>query len=216
MPFYQSIKDEYRDTRCGTWTVIGPSFSIRVDGKERDRVLVCQCDCGLVSVVSYHNIRTKKTKGCIRCRPKKVGDKCRRHGMSKTRIHNIWWGMITRCTNPNVACWENYGGRGIKVCERWKTFENFYEDMGEPPTDTHEIDRYPNKNGNYEPGNCRWATLTEQARNKRNVKQHEYRGQLLTAGQISELTGTEPRLINERLRRGWSIEAAAIAPEKKP
>lgn len=211
MPLYQSINDENRDARFGTWTVIGPTFSIRMDGKKRDRVCVCECDCGRIEVVNFAGMRRGLSRGCLSCRSKKVGDKCRRHGLSKTRVHNIWWGMIVRCTTPTIKAWPRYGGRGITVCERWRTFENFLADMGQPPTGEHEIDRI-DPDGNYEPANCRWATLMEQARNKRNTLKYEYRGKVRTVGEISEMTGIESVLINERLRKGWTIDVAAETP----
>lgn len=92
------------------------------------------------------------------------------HGMTGTRIHHIWRGMIARCTNPRHRAYAYYGGRGIGICEKWRdSFLAFYHDMGDPPTEKHEIDRI-NPNGNYEPGNCRWVTRTENARCTRKAK----------------------------------------------
>ncbi len=88
------------------------------------------------------------------------------HGMNRTPIHRIWIGMIQRCTNPKSTVYRHYGGRGIKVCERWRlSFLSFYEDMGEKP-EGMSLDRI-NNDGNYEPGNCRWATPLEQVLNRR-------------------------------------------------
>ena len=94
-------------------------------------------------------------------------DKRYTHGMSGTRVLRIYRGIIQRCTNPNQPHYERYGGRGVTICDAWrKSFEAFYADMGDPPTDQHSIDRIDNDRG-YEPGNCRWATIEEQNANRR-------------------------------------------------
>ena len=93
-------------------------------------------------------------------------DAARKHGMHGTPTYRVWNGMTQRCLNPKNGRWDDYGGRGITVCERWQIFENFVADMGERP-EGETLDRYPNQNGNYEPGNCRWATAEQQGQNKR-------------------------------------------------
>lgn len=87
--------------------------------------------------------------------------------MTEFLEYKTWENMIQRCTNPKASKYHLYGGRGITVCERWRKFENFFADMGRRPTAEHSIDRFPNNNGNYEPGNCRWATPKQQAENTR-------------------------------------------------
>ena len=97
------------------------------------------------------------------------------HNMSRSKIYNRWKGMKSRCNNPNHTHYNHYGARGIKVCDRWATsFDNFYKDMGEPPTEKHQIDRIDN-DGNYEPNNCRWVTPTQNMNNQRE-KQHNKTG----------------------------------------
>ncbi len=98
----------------------------------------------------------------------------RTHGMTNTPAHVSWRSMLTRCRNQNHDSYPDYGGRGITVCERWLRFENFYADMGERPEGT-SLDRI-DRDGNYEASNCRWATLAEQQRNKRRIRDHHCTG----------------------------------------
>jgi len=138
-----------------------------------------------------------------------------RHGCSEgSPAYKTWAGMIQRCTNKNQRSYKDYGGRGITVCERWLKFKNFYADMGERPSKEHSIDRI-DVNGNYEPGNCRWATQAEQHANKTNNARWEFRGQVKCAFEWAAELGISIRTIRSRLRYGWTLEQALATPTSK-
>ena len=128
-------------------------------------VWLCKCACGRSAKVSGHNLVRGNSKSCG-CRRFGAGRKT--HGMSDTREHHSWKGMIQRCTNRRTPAWKDYGGRGIRICARWRrSFAAFFADMGRCPSRRHSLDRWPNNDGDYSSKNCRWATKSEQARNRR-------------------------------------------------
>jgi len=126
--------------------------------------------------------------------------------------YSIWMNLRARCNNPKNNRYDSYGARGIKVCDRWMAdFVNFLEDMGRRPSKAHSIDRIDN-DGNYEPGNCRWATRKEQCRNRRSSRFLEFNGQVKTAAEWAEEVGIEQSTLNLRLKYGWSVERALTQP----
>lgn len=127
------------------------------------------------------------------------------HDKSYTREYNIWGNMIYRCTNPNSHLYINYGGRGIKVCKSWLSFENFITDMGQRPSEKHSLDRI-DVNKEYSKNNCRWASPKEQARNRRNNIRYCVDGENLTAAEISEKYDISLYAIQKRIYRGQSID----------
>ena len=153
----------------------GRLLAIAVTGeknKEGSPLIECRCDCGKTSLLPAHQFRRKHKKSCGCLKADAVKNNARRHGAaghaSRTAEYKTWRSMITRCTNPKSDNWIYYGGRGISVCPKWlESFEAFFADVGTRPRGT-SIDRYPDKNGNYEPGNVRWATRTEQRANRRD------------------------------------------------
>lgn len=129
--------------------------------------------------------------------------------MSRTPIHNLWSGMVQRCTDPNHPHYADYGGRGITVCEEWKTFENFYADMGERPEGMW-LEREDNDKG-YSKSNCKWATPLEQGQNKRNNVKLTYNGKTQTLAAWSRETGLKYRTIHARLNAGKTAEEVLSA-----
>ena len=139
----------------------------RPDGRAR---WYCRCGCGVRSLVSSTNLVSTKTQSCGCLHREVTAAQSTKHGYAARGRHHplyeVWWTMIERCQNPHVRSYPNYGGRAITVCARWRRdFAAFLADMGERPAGT-SIDRI-NNDGDYEPGNCRWATPKEQAANKR-------------------------------------------------
>jgi hypothetical protein len=147
------------------------------DARGRTRWL-CLCDCGSETTVLGGNLVQGLTQACNCVRNGKASLRATsmnlKHGAAvrgaQTSEYISWTSMWARCTYPCVRSSEHYLGRGITVCARWESFENFLSDMGPKPTPKHTIDRFPNTDGNYEPGNCRWATPKQQAANKRTRK----------------------------------------------
>jgi hypothetical protein len=170
---------------------------------------VCQCDCGNVAVRHGTTLRKGEAVSC-NCRQREVGPETRIHGKSNTSIYNIWQGMLSRCEDLKDRSYPRYGGRGISVCERWHEFANFYADMGDKPSGK-TLDRI-NNDGNYEPGNCRWATPAEQARNTRRNVFVEFAGRRMILTDWAREAGIAPSVLGGRLRKGWTIERALTAP----
>ena len=170
----------------------------------------CVCECGTVRKVNGKNLTlgTSSSCGCY------VAEINTKHGMSRTRVYSIWEGMKQRCTSPSSSYWHRYGSRGIKVCERWQSFENFYADLGEPPSKQHSLGRIDN-DGDYEPSNVRWETLEQQNNNK--VLNHKVTidGVTKTLTQWAEENGLKPSTVMSRVSYGWSDYDAVTLPSKR-
>ena len=147
-------------------------------------------------------------KTCKQCANKSNG------GLYKTRIHRIWIAMLQRCNNKNHAGYPNYGGRGIRVCERWLNFNNFYDDMIESYSDDLTIDRI-DCNGDYCKENCRWTTRKQQGRNTRRNWIIKYHGQEKCLSEWCEYLGLPYGTVKSRLYRGWGVAKAFETPIRK-
>jgi hypothetical protein len=135
------------------------------------------------------------------------------HGMTETPEFRAWAAIKSRCYNENVTGYPDWGGRGITMCDEWRdSFETFIAYVGKRPSPKHSIDRYPNNDGNYEPGNVRWATRVEQCNNRRSSRFIEFKGQTFTLTQWADKLGFKEGTLTMRFKRGWTVEAAFTTP----
>lgn len=185
--FHPNVKD-ITGQRFGNWTVIS-----RSEKKNRGRnvMWLCICDCGVEGIIIGNNLRTGTSTGCRKCSGRKISKSKITHGeaggrkSSGSRTYRIWSMMRARAASNKTleAC--HYAKRDITICERWASYQNFIEDMGYPPSDKHTIDRINNDLG-YCKGNCRWATQTQQNRNKSSNRIVEYQGKKMCVAEFAE------------------------------
>lgn len=171
---------------------------------------LCLCDCGAHTIVGGGSLRSGHTTSCGCFRRQMVGDHFRTHGKSGTAEHQIWKHVIRRCCSKTSPSYYKYGAKGITVCDRWRnSFADFLTDMGPRPTSKHSIDRYPNGAGNYEPGNCRWATSSEQSVNRKTTKFFDFDGQRLPSAHWAAKFKTDKSAFRRFLQKHTIEEAAA-------
>lgn len=201
--------------RFGMLTVLELSDVRTFPSGQKESRWACRCDCGGSAIVSGRVLKrgTANSCGCFR------KQKTYRHGMAESPLYRRWANIIQRCTNPNNPGWENYGGRGIAVCDRWRdSFAWFEQDMADGYADGLTIDRI-DPDGDYEPGNCRWATVQEQARNKsekrgrRAFVAERSDGTRRTLKKWAALTGIPYITLWRRICvSGWDVDRALTQP----
>ena len=188
--------------------LVAVRYIVRPAGKQN--AWRCQCDCGKRATVITASLRNGNTQSCGCLHRAEMSRQFYKHGgrRDRTTEYEIWCGMIKRCENAQAQHYDVYGGRGVKICRRWRrSFAAFLADMGPRPLG-RSIDRFPDKNGDYRPGNCRWATAREQAQNTRTNRMITYRGEQLCVAAWARRLGIKYALIHDRLRRGWSVDRA--------
>lgn len=196
--------------RFGRLVATGPHES-----RKRKTYWPCRCDCGNQVKISATNLKTGNTTSCGCYRREFTAAKNATHSLlagGKPSEFIVWALMRRRCDDPADDAYPAYGGRGISVCDRWRSFDAFYADMGARPAPDHQIDRIDN-DGPYSPENCRWVTRVENCSNRRDNVYVEWRGESLTVYEWARRMGMKPHTIWARLfRLGWNVEQALTTP----
>ena len=194
--------------RYGLWTVLKPLGKIKKWG---NHYYECQCDCGVIKAISSTNLVNGRSNAC----KSSVHMKGRgaTHGMRYTKIYRVYLNMKARCYKPKTESYPIYGGRGIRVCDEWiESFVNFYEDMKHGYAEHLSLERI-DVNGNYCKENCKWVTLSDQCKNKRNTAYITYKGVTKRAFDWAYLIGANPRTLSRRVYLGWSPEECLFGKE---
>jgi len=201
---------------CNELTVVA-MLKPKQCGKQKKTMWLCRCSCGNYHAVDANRLSSKRIKscGCKKPIPSTKTKVKKDFVFTEQPEYSTWMNMKAICYNPNNPAYNDYGGRGIQVCDRWlESFENFYNDMGKKPTSKHSLDRI-DVNGDYCPENCRWADDKTQANNTRRNHFLEYNGIKHTLAEWSRIIGKSHKLISDRLSLGWSIGEALEFEQRK-
>lgn len=177
---------------------------------KRGPLWLCKCDCGNQTWMYAGNLRKNVSCGCVRSARNHSGFR-RTHGMRRSIEYRIWSGIIARCENPNADSYKYYGGQGIRICEEWRcSFPAFYRAMGPRPSQLHTIERL-DSHGNYEPGNCVWATYKEQNHNRRISRYiHVFGNRIHLSDAVIAWGRNYRKTYNRIYGLGWSPERALL------
>jgi hypothetical protein len=210
-----------------TGQVFGRLTVISYHGKRKKSTCwLCRCLCGKSKVVQASNLVQGTSQSCGCLRAEMMAESKTVHGYARVGkrhpMYNIWVDIRRRCYTKSSSQYRHWGGKGVRMCDRWLNgedgltgFECFLADMGERPSLLHSVDRYPDKTGNYEKSNCRWATDQEQNNNRANNRIVEYDGRSMTLQQAIRLCGLKEHTVRDRLRMGWTAERALTQPVLK-
>ena len=196
--------------RFGRWYVI--EFAGRDQHKQP--LWRCRCDCGKDGIVYGLTLKNGRSQSCGCLHNEQVAQRATKHGGSKRTEYRVWMSMKNRCLYPSNPGYKDYGGRGITICQRWlDSFEAFLADMGPRPEGSRKfsIERR-DVNGNYEPGNCYWATWAQQSRNTRRNRLLTHNGITLPLTDWAAKIGVNQKALDSRLRLGWSVGDALATP----
>lgn len=195
-------KKDLTGLRFGSWLVL------ELAPYKRRPKWLCRCDCGTERVVMGGNLRGGLSESC--------GCSFTTHRLTHHPLYQTWSNMIARCLDPENTHWEDYGGRGVDVCERWRqSVADFIADVGDKPSPQHSLDRINNE-GHYEPSNVRWATAGEQARNKRNTRMIDTPLGPMVLTDAAKTSGIPIGTLHYRLKRGWPTEHLFNQSYRKP
>jgi hypothetical protein len=196
------VPKDYTGYIFGKWTVLKRDI-------DRKKHWFCKCSCGNIVSVSIDHLKRGTSTKCQKCKGRQYSKAMTTHGESKTRLYYVWLSMRNRCNRPGVKGYENYGGRGIKVCEEWlHSYENFRNwSLANGYAPGLQIDRI-NNDGDYSPDNCRWVSHLENMQNTSRNKKVIFEGKLVTRTELAMRFNLSPRLIGDRLRHGWTVEEA--------
>lgn len=201
-----SARLQLEGQRFGRWTAVS------MVGRQGSNALwLCRCECGSERLVSTLNLRSGRSRSCGCLRDEISAISHLKHGGSYSSEYQAWLKAKRRCFDPKDISYRNYGGRGIYMCDEWcADFGSFVRDVGPKPSPVHSLDRIDNDRG-YEPGNCRWATRSEQSRNTRRNRWIGIGGQRKLLTDWSVDSGVSTTTIGRRLDAGWPARDAVFA-----
>lgn len=182
-----------------------------VEHRDKHSFWRCRCDCGKTTTIRSNSLRRGLSTSCGCRRTAHARAAKTTHGLTGAAEYRVWLHMKERCLNRNDKSFQRYGGRGIRVCERWLSFDAFFADMGRRPSPRHSIDRVDN-DGNYEAGNCRWATQEVQQRNRRDTIRVTVGEEALSLADACASLGAPYHRVRGRMHRGWSFDRAVTEP----